>query len=72
MTATDMMNDFPPSPDRQVTLANWRTAPFNRWSFRNVRRLVPTANIPASGRSVRSKAASRISARPNSKDWAAS
>ena len=52
MTATDMMNDFPPSPDRQVTLANWRTAPFNRWSFRNVRRLVPTANIPASGRSV--------------------
>src|SRR5690348_17206692 len=30
---------------RQVTLANWRTAPFNRWSFQNVGELVPSAPI---------------------------
>jgi len=47
VTAMDLMNDFPPSPDKQVTLANWRQAPFNSWSYRNVRRLLPTANIAA-------------------------
>lgn len=47
MLARDLMDDFPPAPDRQVTLANWRKAPFNRWSFRNVRRLLPTAHIAA-------------------------
>lgn len=30
----------------QATLANWRQAPHSRWSFRNVRRLVPVAEIP--------------------------
>jgi CubicO group peptidase (beta-lactamase class C family) len=30
-----------------VTLANWRTAPYSRWSFQNVRDLVPTAVIAA-------------------------
>jgi hypothetical protein len=30
----------------QVTLANWRTAPFNRWAFHHVRELVPSADIP--------------------------
>ena len=29
-----------------VTLANWRTAPFNRWAFHHVRELVPSADIP--------------------------
>ena len=43
-----LMDDFPPSPDRLVTLANWRKAPFSAWGFRNVRRLIPTANIAAS------------------------
>ena len=43
------MDDFPPTPDRLVTLANWRKAPFSAWGFRNVRRLIPTANIAASG-----------------------
>ncbi|HWX04397.1 MAG TPA: serine hydrolase [Bradyrhizobium sp.] len=47
-----LMDDFPPAPDRLVTLANWRQAPFNAWSLRNVRRLIPTANIPASGRAT--------------------
>jgi CubicO group peptidase (beta-lactamase class C family) len=29
----------------QVTLANWRIAPFNRWAFHHVRELVPSADI---------------------------
>ena len=41
------MRGFPPPPEMQVTLANWREPPFNRWAFRNVRRVVPTA--PVSG-----------------------
>ncbi len=44
-----LMDDFPPAPDRLVTLSNWRKAPFSAWGFRNVRRLLPTANIAASG-----------------------
>ena len=44
-----LMDDFPPAPDRLVTLSNWRKAPFSAWGFRNVRRLIPTANIAASG-----------------------
>jgi CubicO group peptidase (beta-lactamase class C family) len=51
MTAA-LMNDFPPGPERLVTLSNWRKAPFSAWGFRNVRRLIPTADIAASGRSV--------------------
>jgi CubicO group peptidase (beta-lactamase class C family) len=47
MTAA-LMDEFPPPPDRLVTLANWRKAPFSAWGFRNVRRLIPTANIPGS------------------------
>ena len=40
-----MMQGFPPAPGALVTLANWRTAPFNRWAFQHVRELVPTAEI---------------------------
>lgn len=40
-----MMNAFPPGPDGQVTLANWRTSPFNQWGFQHVRELVPSADI---------------------------
>ena len=47
--AATLMDDFPPAPERLVTLANWRKAPFSAWGFRNVRRLIPTANIAASG-----------------------
>ena len=32
-----------------MTLSNWRKAPFSAWGFRNVRRLIPTANIATSG-----------------------
>ena len=31
---------------RDVTLPNWRTAPYSHFSFHNVRELVPTAEIP--------------------------
>ncbi len=37
----------------QVTLANWRTAPFNTWAFHHVRELVPSADIPNDPRAVR-------------------
>ena len=50
--ATALMDDFPPSLDKLVTLSNWRKAPFSAWGFRNVRRLIPTANIAASGHPV--------------------
>jgi hypothetical protein len=41
----ELMRGFPPPPDRQVTLANWRLAPFSRWAFHNVRQILPTAAI---------------------------
>jgi CubicO group peptidase (beta-lactamase class C family) len=40
------MNRFPSLPANQVTLANWRTAPFSRWAFHHVREIVPSADIP--------------------------
>ena len=39
------MAGFPPEAAGQVTLANWRKAPFNKWSFTHVRELIPTAAI---------------------------
>ncbi len=47
-----MMNGFPPPPEAQVTLANWRTAPFSRWAFSHVRELIPSAEIANDPRSV--------------------
>src|SRR6185436_7218263 len=29
----------------QVTLANWRSSPSNRWAFHHVRELIPSADI---------------------------
>lgn len=40
-----LMAGSPVDPDHQVTLENWTEAPFSRWSFRNLRRLLPTADI---------------------------
>ncbi len=40
-----MMTHFPPLSGEQVTLANWRTAPFNKWAFHHVREIVPSAEI---------------------------
>src|ERR1700722_6978427 len=45
--APDLMTGFPPSPDSQVTLANWQDPPFNRWAFRHMRELMPSQLIPA-------------------------
>lgn len=42
-----LMQGFPCAPTGQVTLANWRTAPYNRWAFHHVRELVPSAEIAA-------------------------
>jgi CubicO group peptidase (beta-lactamase class C family) len=44
---TRLMHGFPPAPEQQVTLANWRTSPFNRWAFHHVREIVPSADIPS-------------------------
>lgn len=41
-----LMHGFPPAARSQVTLANWRTPPFNRWAFHHVREIVPSADIP--------------------------
>ncbi len=40
-------------PATQATLANWRTAPFNRWGFHHVRELIASADIPNDFRKVR-------------------
>lgn len=34
----------------EVTLSNWRTTPYSRWSFRNVSEIVPSAPISGVGR----------------------
>ena len=39
------MHGFPPASEDQVTLANWRSAPFNRWAFHHVREILPSAPI---------------------------
>src|SRR5438552_17079498 len=46
MPAVPLMTGFPPPPESQVTLANWRTAPFSRWAFQHVREIIPSAHIP--------------------------
>lgn len=40
-----LMDGFPPNPEGQVTLGNWRTWPYTRWAFHHVREIVPTADI---------------------------
>ncbi|MGI9515271.1 MAG: serine hydrolase domain-containing protein [Anderseniella sp.] len=42
----NLMRDFPPAGDAQVTLANWRTGPFSSWAFSHVREIIGTADIP--------------------------
>ena len=39
------MRTFPAAPGEQVTLENMQRGPFNRWAFRNMRRMLPTANV---------------------------
>lgn len=42
----NLMREFPPAGDDQVTLANWRNAPFSSWAFSHVREIIATADIP--------------------------
>ena len=46
MNNIKLMDGFPPSTKSQVTLANWRKPPFNKWSFHHVQEIIPSANIP--------------------------
>lgn len=39
------MADDPNGVDTEVTLANWRSAPFSSWAFRNIGRLMPVTDI---------------------------
>ncbi len=45
MSSSLLMSGFPPVESDQATLANWRTAPYLKWSFQHVRELVPSADI---------------------------
>jgi len=40
-----LMHGFPPQPQGQVTLTNWRSSPFNHWAFHHVREIIPSADI---------------------------
>lgn len=48
-----IMRGFPPPPEKRPTLENWDLAPFNRWSFQNIRSLFPTAAVGRGGGRVR-------------------
>lgn len=47
MTDVRLMQGFPPAADTQVTLANWRTPPFNKWAFHHTREIIASADIPS-------------------------
>ena len=42
----NLMQGAPPSPENQVTVADWRAPGVCRWSFSHVRQLLPTAPMP--------------------------
>jgi len=44
--SSTLMSGFPSADADQVSLANWRTAPYNKWAFQHVREIVPSANVP--------------------------
>jgi hypothetical protein len=52
MPRTAMRAAFPAPDESQVTLANWMIKPFKEWGFRNVRQILPTANIGRSPTSI--------------------
>jgi CubicO group peptidase (beta-lactamase class C family) len=57
---TRLMQGFPPPPEGQVTLANWRSPPFSRWAFQHVRELLATADIANDPANVRELESSPI------------
>lgn len=40
-----IMQGFPPPADKRPGPRNWDLPPFNRWSFQNMHRLFPTADV---------------------------
>lgn len=42
---SQIMQGFPNAEDQQVTLANWRTAPYSQWAFHHVREIVASADV---------------------------
>ena len=48
-----IMPGFPPPPDKRPSQSNWDLAPFNRWSFLNMRSLFPTADVKSSGGDIK-------------------
>jgi CubicO group peptidase (beta-lactamase class C family) len=52
MSEPDLMQGFPPTAETQVSLSNWRTAPYSRWAFHHVREIVASADIPNDPESV--------------------
>ncbi len=53
METQALMKGFPTPPELQVTLGNWRKPPFNKWSFKHVCEIVPSAEIANDPQSVR-------------------
>ena len=47
------MEGFPPPPDRRVDPTMWDRYPFNRWSFQNVRQVLPTRAVKHDPASLR-------------------
>jgi CubicO group peptidase (beta-lactamase class C family) len=43
------MDQGPTDLSAQANLSNWRTLPFSHWAFRNVRKLIPVADIDNTG-----------------------
>ena len=42
---TDIMQDFPVPPQQRIPHEEWDRAPWNRWTFQNVRQFVPTTEV---------------------------
>ena len=40
-----IMQGFPVSPDSRIPRQDWDRAPWNRWSFQNVRQILPTTEV---------------------------
>ena len=47
--AQEVMAGYPPTPDTQVTRANYLTTPFNQWSFRNAGAPLHVVMVPRGG-----------------------
>src|SRR4029077_15801427 len=52
MSSSRLMSAFPSAESDQVTLANWRAAPYSKWAFQHVREIIPSADIANSPGSV--------------------